>query len=301
VARVLRNRTFVGELPFRDGWVNGAHPALLDRAVFDKAQALADERSQPRAAARSKGNFLLTGTMTCAHCGGAYNGTTGTSANKTKIRYYSCVTARRYGRARCSAPSIPAEELELLVTDALLDTYADGGLFTEAITAHLEQREKATGPLTTELAAASSAVASREAILRRYRTDYEAGTLDAARYSERAAELDEELLAARTRVAELELQLAAADQRPLPTDADRQALHATLVAQVRTGSVPVRKALFGALVERLEVHAIDDIRPTFRLGGPDLTAESDAGERAGQGAGNATDGQLFASRPSGWS
>ncbi len=28
--RVLRNQTFIGELPFRDGWVPGAHEPLLD-------------------------------------------------------------------------------------------------------------------------------------------------------------------------------------------------------------------------------------------------------------------------------
>ena len=145
VARVLRNRTFIGELPFRDGWLDGAHLALLDPTTFDKAQALADERSKPQAAARSKGNFLLTGTMVCAHCAGAYIGTTGTSANKTKVRYYSCGTARRFGKAHCTAPSIPADELELLMTDALLDLYGDGNLFAEAVTAHMDQREHQVG------------------------------------------------------------------------------------------------------------------------------------------------------------
>jgi hypothetical protein len=87
----------------------------------------------------------------------------------------------------------------------------------------------------------------------------------------------------------------------MPTEADRKALHATLVEQVRTGSVPVRKAMFTALVDSLEVHALDDIRPVFRLGGPDLPGTPDASELARQAGDPAPAGGLFASRASEWS
>jgi site-specific DNA recombinase len=57
VARVLRSRTLIGELPFRDSWVEGAHAPLLDLDLFEKAQALADSRSTQRSAARAQGRL----------------------------------------------------------------------------------------------------------------------------------------------------------------------------------------------------------------------------------------------------
>ncbi len=247
-----------------------AYPAAArNTAVFEAARRLAERRSTQSAAASSRGDFVLTGTVVCGHCAGAYVGTTGTSRNGKKVRYYSCSTGRRYSKARCSAPSVPAEELETLVTDTLLATYADSALFAEAIGAHLSRREDTLGPLQQELAAAEAAVTATERKLARYRDDYE---------SERIAG---HALAAP------------------PTDADRKALHATLVDRVRTGSVATRKAMFTALVESLEVHALDDIRPVFRLGGPELTKASNSPEVAGQDGERATAGEMFASRASG--
>jgi hypothetical protein len=52
----------------------------------------------------------------------------------------------------------------------------------------------------------------------------------------------------RGRIAQLQLELAGHDLASTPTEADRKALHATLVERVRTGSAPVRKAMFSALV-----------------------------------------------------
>ena len=86
--------------------------------------------------------------------------------------------------------------------------------------------------------------------------------------------MEPELAAARDHVAGLELDLAAHELAPVPTDADRKALHALLTERVRTGSVAARKALFAALVEKLVVHDVDRVTPTFALSGPDQLPES---------------------------
>ena len=146
VARVLRNRTFIGELPFRDGWVDGAHDPLLDVELFEKAQRLADKRSTQRAAAQSRGDFLLSGTIVCGSCGAAYAGTTGTSSNGTKVRYYTCTTMRRYGKSTCAYPSVPAERLGDPGDEcALLATYADSDVFEAAVTAHWQAARSRSG------------------------------------------------------------------------------------------------------------------------------------------------------------
>lgn len=306
VARILRNRTYIGELPYGDDWVEGAHDALLDRALFDAAQDIADRRSSQSGAARTKGDFVLSGTIYCGHCGGKYNGSSGTSRNKTKVRYYQCSTFRKYGKDTCAAPSVPADDLERLVADALVDTYADTDLFAQAIEAHLAQQEQRAAQLAAEVVAARATAAEKQRVIDRYQGDYEAGRLDAELYSSRTAELRTDLQAAAIRIAQLELELqAVAEDQQLPTEADRERLHTLLSERIQTGPVPVRKALFIALVERLEVHTIDDIRPTFKLGGPALpdftTAHPDREGAAASDAEQASEGLVFASRTSGWS
>lgn len=118
VSRVLRNRSFVGEVWHRDKWHIGAHDALVDEAMFAEAQNILDARVDSRAAARRRGDFVLSGRITCARCQTAYVATSGTSANGSVLRYYNCGTARRYGATRCAGPTLPANELEVLLTDA---------------------------------------------------------------------------------------------------------------------------------------------------------------------------------------
>ncbi|HEX6513935.1 MAG TPA: hypothetical protein VF049_00020, partial [Nocardioidaceae bacterium] len=153
--------------------------------------------------------------------------------------------------------------------------------------------------------AARAAVTHKERLLIKYRDDYEADLLDAGTYTERTRELKGELSAAKARVTELEQQIGVAATAPAPTDADRAALHLLLAERIHTGPVPVRKALFTALVERLEVHAADDVRPTFRLGGPTLIGDeidqSSEENPSDSDAELASGRQMFAYRHSGWS
>jgi site-specific DNA recombinase len=304
VSRVLRNRSFVGEIWHRERWHAGAHDALVDETLFAEAQTILDARAEPSVAARSRGDFVLSGRITCARCRGAYVGTSGTSANGSVLRYYSCGAARRHGATRCDGPNLPAKELEALLTDALLHSYADTALFSQAIAAHIAAHASRQEPLTEQLTAARAAVSAKKRVRDKYQDDYEADRLTAERYETRAAQLDEELAALYAHVANLELQTDVTELPPLPSEDELAVLRARLGVGVREGSVPVRKALFEALVESIEVHETDDIRPTFRLYDPSAVGMLDtdvADITAGHSADMASDGSLFASRRLGWS
>lgn len=165
-------------------------------------------------------------------------------------------------------PELFADDLEALVTDALLDVYTNTDLFAQAIDAHLSAHADTVADLTEELTAARAAIASKERVRRRYQDDYEAGHLTAARYEDRARQLDDELAALHARVADLEVAAQAPVVPRMPTASELQEMHAHLATGIRSGDVAVRKALFTALVERIEVHDRDDIRPVFRLYDP---------------------------------
>lgn len=277
VSHVLANRTFLGELWHRDRWYPGAHEPLIDPDLYARAEALTRHRSSPATAARRRGNYLLSGTITCARCGGAYVGTAGTSRTRQQVRYYSCGASRRYGAATCDGPTLPATELEALVTDALLEAYADPVLFAEAITAARAQHATTTAPAAAELDVVRAELAKKRRVLDRYQADYEAGELTAARYEQRAAELEADVTALTARQDTLQRTLNGPQTPETPTPAEHAALLDHLRRAVRTGDIAARKDLFTALVERVEVRARDDIRPTFRLYGlhPAATAEGD--------------------------
>lgn len=309
VSRVLRNRAFVGEIRHKDRWLPGAHEPIVDVELFDAATAILDLRSgDGAAAAATRGDYLLTGVLECPRCAGSFVGRSGTSRSGKVHRYYVCGTVTRYGPGqRCDAPNLPAEELEARVTDALLEVYADSALFAEAIAAHLAARADRDQPLQEQLTAVRAAIADKQRIRQRYQDDYEAGRLSAMRYEARAGELDEQLEALLGTEAELEAELDVTELPAAPTQAELNALHEDLARAVRAGSVPVRKALFAALIDRIEVHGYDDIRPTFRLYDPsaarainDEAATAVAASVPAQRDGLA-DGVLFASRRPGWS
>jgi site-specific DNA recombinase len=308
VLRVLRNRAFVGEVRGQNRWHPGAHKPILDEDLFDAAQDLASKRSVPAAAAATNSDFILSGTITCARCGGSYVGTRGTSSSKAVHRYYSCVTARRYGAKKCDGPSLPADELEDLVITALLGSYADHGLFSDAVQLHLERRAEKDGSLIEQLEAQRAAIEAKTRVRNKYQDDYERGALSAERYEARAAELDDDLAALAAHQSDLELMLSA-EPPPVPDADELAALHALLCERMRSGNHELRKGVCSALIESLVVHDRDDIAPTFRLllpgaavGAVDAPEQAAAGLRQrGRRPGVAANGAAFAHGGTGWS
>ncbi len=267
LSRILCNRTYLGELWHVDRWLPGAHDPFIDLDLFARVQTLADQRRQPSSAAHVRGDYLLTGVLTCARCQGAYVGTAGTSAHGKRTRYYSCGRARRYGPTTCNGPSLPADDLELLVTDALLETYANTDLFDQAIDAALAEHAAQVEPMADQAAVARAELAKKQRLRARYQDDYESGELSAARYEQRASELDDDIGALTSRLAQLEHELAGPPLPTRPTPAELARMRADLEHGLRDGPTAARKDLIRALVASIAVHDRDDIRPTFRLYG----------------------------------
>jgi len=88
---VLRNRTYLGEIWFRDRWYKAEdhHPAIISEKLFDQAQDILDARGDAithRAVANS--DYYLAGRLFCSHCGKRYLGTAA-NGNKYRYRYYT--------------------------------------------------------------------------------------------------------------------------------------------------------------------------------------------------------------------
>ena len=122
IAKILRRKTYIGQVPWKGESYDGRHEPIIDAALFAQAQALLAQRDSGQKNARA--NFLLTGMLWCAQCGaryysvGAYRGSKKLScAQRRMIHSYTC-----YSRARtnprmvrdphCTNKSWPTDELE---------------------------------------------------------------------------------------------------------------------------------------------------------------------------------------------
>ncbi|QSO48231.1 recombinase family protein [Alicyclobacillus mengziensis] len=139
VNRVLRNPVYVGDVVYgktrnrlkrtfdesgyrkshgreaiaRDDWVvvRGAHPPLVDRQTFHKAQTILLGRSQnnPR-----RSLHPLTGVLICGRCGAGLICQRQARGNR-EYRYYCCSSKFKYGKNACTQPNIHADEIERMV------------------------------------------------------------------------------------------------------------------------------------------------------------------------------------------
>ena len=125
VIRVLSNRVYIGEISFRDITVPNAHEPIIDTDTFDIAQQIIAARGEDHTRrASNASDYLFTGKLRCPECGKSMIGTAAKGRSRT-YRYYTCFTRARYGSKECSAPRLPADEVDTAVLAALRDFYTN--------------------------------------------------------------------------------------------------------------------------------------------------------------------------------
>jgi site-specific DNA recombinase len=139
---VLRNPVYIGTLHYGGEEIAGGVPALIERALWARVQALTTRY------ARSRTAYLLSGLLFCGACGGPMYGMRTTTKGR-EYRYYICWQSRQKPRT-CTAPRIRADEADRiamrLVADRwlaprqvwallqqALETRDDGALAAEAV------------------------------------------------------------------------------------------------------------------------------------------------------------------------
>ena len=99
----------------RDQWivVEGVHEPLVSKETWEKAQSEMNGRREQKGLARPTKRYLLSGLLTCRHCGLNFWGAVLKRYDKgTDCRYYVDAGYRSKGLAVCKSTSIQAEPLE---------------------------------------------------------------------------------------------------------------------------------------------------------------------------------------------
>jgi hypothetical protein len=114
LAHLLRNRFYIGEVPFKGEVLKGEQPAIVDRELFDAVQAKLSEQASNHKAARFRSEALLTGRI----FDDRGNRMTPSHARKGGIKYrYYLSSALLQGLAERagSVRRVPAVDIEALV------------------------------------------------------------------------------------------------------------------------------------------------------------------------------------------
>jgi hypothetical protein len=115
---MLKNRFYVGEVAYRGEVHKGEHPAIVDREVFDRVQAILAEWTVQRTLKRGNSPHLLTGLI-FDHRG---NPMSPTHANKKSVRYRYYTSHALLQRRKEEAGSVPrlsGPDVEELVCECL--------------------------------------------------------------------------------------------------------------------------------------------------------------------------------------
>jgi site-specific DNA recombinase len=114
LAHLLRNRFYVGEVPFKGEVLRGEQTAIVDRGLFDAVQAKLSKQINGHKVARMKSEALLAGRIFDDRC----NRMTPSHARKLGIKYrYYLSSTLLQGQAERSGSvhRVPATEVETLV------------------------------------------------------------------------------------------------------------------------------------------------------------------------------------------
>ena len=261
VLGVLRNPTYLGQLPFNGERHQAAHEPIIDRELFERAQLLLAERSDSASAqAANATDYLLTSFLRCQRCGHGFVGTTA-HGNGGVYRYYTCFSRQRHGTARCDQERLPAGPLEKAIVAETLAALDDGSIF-EAAAVRAQQAWHAQHPgRQAELSGARAALGERRAAIGRYLRAFEVGGLPESTCADRLAEVEQEVRALEVRTAVLK-----AECETTPVMATGEVLvgvRRRVECAVADAAPGLLKRLLGTVVEQILVESRACIEPYF--------------------------------------
>lgn len=155
LARLLKNRLYLGKITYKDELYDAEHPAIVEAGIFERVQVLLHRNASTGGAhVKNRYGALLKGLVRCVSCNCAMVPTHTvrrlTARSQKVYRYYICSNAQKRGRQACPAPSVPAPELERFVVEQAKGIGWDAHLLAETLAECRQQREAAISRLTSE-------------------------------------------------------------------------------------------------------------------------------------------------------
>lgn len=126
ISTILRNRLYIGKIKYGTQEFDGQHQPIIDREIFERAQARIEEISRNTGEHWKNpyhGKHLLSGLIWCGNCGARYFCVTTKRKNGPQYRYYQCYTRNGSSDMRkadfCKNPNWRVEKLNAAVMEEI--------------------------------------------------------------------------------------------------------------------------------------------------------------------------------------
>jgi DNA invertase Pin-like site-specific DNA recombinase len=264
ICYVLRNETYTGTLIFNRVSKNSvhpiqrpasdtirfenAHPAIISRDTFKKAQELIKQRSRQWVHPRTiSSNYLLSGFLYCS-CGSPMGGC---PAKTSTFFYYGCRNRQRHGNDDCVFPLVNKDRLERAVIERLKSRVLTRENLMKLVLMVNEELAETSGQ-TTELTREKDAqLAEAKQKLQKLYSALETGRLDLEDLAPRIKEL-------RAQIEELERsKVAIMSERGEPIHADGREVEAyvsDLHDLLSKGSIVEQKSFLRSWIKRITLN-----------------------------------------------
>ena len=121
IARLLKNRKYIGEYSYRHIVTPGGIPAIVPQDLFDRVQQRLEANRKAPARHKAEDDYLLTTKLFCGTCGAMMVGESDTSASKgRKYHYYRCVNTKKHKTCAARHKSVRKIPLENAVVNAVM-------------------------------------------------------------------------------------------------------------------------------------------------------------------------------------
>lgn len=111
VARMLKNRRYLGEYRFDKTVVKDGIPRIIDDGLFERARIKLEQNQERPAHYKAPANYLLSGKLFCGKCGGLMVGESCLKKKNGKYyRYYKCTNTKK--NHTCDMPSVDKDTIE---------------------------------------------------------------------------------------------------------------------------------------------------------------------------------------------
>lgn len=202
---ILRNPLYIGELHYAGKVYPTEHPAIIDKAVFDRAQELLALKKRQNYARKGvqKYDYLLSGIVRC-HCGRQMTGYSVTGGRGKKFFYYKCTDSWNCKNA------INAEALDSAVLQQIAAVYTDEAEIKKSLAAYLAAENKKQASVRARAAEMAKELQAAKEKENRIKDMFLAGSV----VGDNVAFWNAELSAARSARESLEKEIAAVNTPP---------------------------------------------------------------------------------------
>jgi len=167
--------------------VTNAVPAIVKQETYDAVQGIFAENKTRFPTRSQQSNYLLSGLVHCAKCGGRMPG-----HSDGVRRYYRCRTYHQHGKGVCAAASISAGNLEAAIVEQLFEIRLDPKRLKEYLATDNESQRKHIPKVRQEIGRLKDRKTKLENRREQIKDAYEDGEYNLATMKERSRKAEKE-------------------------------------------------------------------------------------------------------------